>query len=87
NIVVNSAENTGSNVLFANINDLFNDSKFTKPTTRSTVSAGTKLTYSVSQKFTSGASLDYTKNKNKGESTGNTENSSWTFLLNFKISI
>ncbi|KAA3596687.1 MAG: cell surface protein SprA, partial [Calditrichaeota bacterium] len=52
NIVVNSAENTGSNVLFANINDLFNDSKFTKPTTRSTVSAGTNLTYSVSQKFT-----------------------------------
>lgn len=87
NIVVNAAENTASSVIFANINDLFDDSKFTKPTTRSTVTSGTKLTYSVSQKFTSGASLDYTKNKNKGESTGNNSNSSWTFLLNFKISI
>lgn len=87
NIVVSAGENQSSSVLFANINDLFDDSKFTKPTTRSTISAGTKLTYSVSQKFTSGASLDYTKNKNKGESTGNTSNSTWTFLLNFRISI
>ncbi|MCC7430332.1 cell surface protein SprA [bacterium] len=85
---VTESKKGAEGIEFHTVDSLFDEKNFKGASSKSNVlTASTKVTYNVNQRFTSGATLDYNNQSSKNESSPNNSVSTWKFWLNFKINI